>query len=93
MKNGIVKIWVCQECQKEFLDRPIVCTKCKKLNFEVKYAGQVHDAEELTKLIYAYREDAYREELKKIDVSKKTPAKDNAETTDTKPDKNKRTRL
>jgi len=73
MKNGIVKIWVCQKCEKEYLDRPIVCTKCDGFKFEVKYAGQISDAEELTKLIYAYKEDNYNDSIKR---TIKSPAKD-----------------
>ena len=57
MKNGIIKIWVCRGCEKEFLDRPIMCSKCDTFEFDVKYGGQITDAEELTKLIDAYKDD------------------------------------
>jgi len=57
MKNGIIKIWVCQDCEKEYLDRPIMCSKCNGFEFYVMYGGQVTDAEELTKLIDSYKDD------------------------------------
>ena len=58
MINGLVKIWVCTECQKEYLERPIMCKKCEGLKFEMKYAGMITDAvEELTELIDAYKDD------------------------------------
>jgi len=104
MKNGIVKIWVCSACQKEYLDRPLMCTKCKKLEFEVKYGGQISDAEELSKLVYAYREKDYQESLKAFTKSsggKDKSAKGSGDGSDKdkkpgneeKPDINKRTRM
>jgi len=56
MKNGIIKIWVCTECGKEHLDRPIMCRKCERFDFDVKYGGQIADAKELSKLIETYKE-------------------------------------
>jgi len=57
MKDGIIKIWVCQECEKEYFDRPIMCSMCNGFEFYVKYGGQISDAEELTKLIDTYKDD------------------------------------
>jgi len=57
MKDGIIKIWVCQECEKEYLDRPIMCTSCNNFEFYVKYGGQITDEEALTKLVDSYKED------------------------------------
>ena len=57
MKNGIVKIWVCDECGKEFLERPIMCPMCNGFGFYVKYGGQIHDAQELVDLIDSYKDD------------------------------------
>ena len=57
MKDGIIKIWVCQECEKEYLDRPIMCTSCNKFEFYVKYGGQITDEEALTKLVGSYKEE------------------------------------
>jgi len=55
MKHGIVKFWVCQNCQKEYLDKPIMCSKCEGLQFELKYGGMVTDSEELTHLVESYK--------------------------------------
>ena len=57
MKDGIIKIWVCQECDKEYRDRPIMCSYCNTFEFFVKYAGQITDTDELTKLIDNYKDD------------------------------------
>jgi len=57
MKNNIYKIWVCEECNKEFVSRPIVCSMCNNFEFYVKYGGQINDAEELTDLIESYKKD------------------------------------
>ena len=57
MKDGIIKIWVCRECEKEYLDRPVMCTGCNKFEFFVKYAGQITDTEELSKLVDTYKDD------------------------------------
>ena len=65
MKSGIVKIWVCQECEKMYVSRPIMCSKCDTFDFYVKYDGQITDAEELTKLIDSYKDDE-PEEKKRI---------------------------
>ena len=62
MKNGIIKIWVCQECEKEYADRPVMCTGCNSFEFFIKYGGQISDAEELTKLIDSYKDDEFDEE-------------------------------
>ena len=58
MKYGIVKFWVCKKCQKEYLDRPIVCSKCEGMEFELKYGGQVVDSEELANLVESYKYDS-----------------------------------
>jgi len=57
MKADIIKIWVCQDCGKEFIERQIMCSICNKFEFGVKYGGQISDAEELTKLIESYKKD------------------------------------
>jgi len=57
MKSGIIKIWVCRECEKEFLERPIMCSNCDHFDFYVKYGGQINDTDELTKLIDTYKDD------------------------------------
>jgi len=57
MKNGIIKIWVCKECEKEYIDRPIMCTGCEKFDFYVKYGGMLNDTEGLTKLVDSYQDD------------------------------------
>jgi len=57
MKNGLIKIWVCRDCEKEYLERPIMCTRCNKFEFYVKYGGLITDAEELTKLANTYTDD------------------------------------
>ena len=57
MKNGIIKIWVCRDCDKEYLDKPIICSKCDHFDFYVKYGGEITNAEELTKLIDSYKDD------------------------------------
>jgi len=57
MKSNIIKIWVCQECEKEFVTRPIVCSMCNNFEFYIKYGGEITDAEELSKLIETYKED------------------------------------
>ena len=57
MKNNIIKIWVCQECEKEFIDRPIICSICNNFEYYVKYGGQITDAEELTDLIESYKKN------------------------------------
>jgi len=62
MKNGIIKIWECQDCGKEYLDRPIMCSKCNNFEFGVKYGGQITDAEELTRLIDSYKDEEPEEE-------------------------------
>jgi len=100
MKNGIIKIWVCQNCQREYLERQVMCTKCDGFDFEVKYGGMITDAEELSKLVEAYRDDAIKVEAKKfIDKKAKKPesgegetGKAGAEVVDNS-DKNKRTRM
>ena len=66
MKNGIVKIWVCRECEKEYIDRPMMCSKCESLDFYIKYGGLLTDAEELTKLIDAYKDDDEPKKNKRI---------------------------
>jgi len=55
MKNGIVKIWVCDDCGKEFLDRPVMCSVCNSFGYYVKYGGQITDAEELKELLESYK--------------------------------------
>ena len=57
MKSGIFKIWVCEDCEKEFVSRPIVCSMCNGFEFYVKYGGQIVDAEELAELIESYKDD------------------------------------
>jgi len=57
MKNGIVKIWVCRECEKEYIDRPMMCSSCECLDFYVKYGGLITDAEELKDLVGTYKDD------------------------------------
>ena len=51
MKSGLVKIWVCQGCEKEHLERPLMCSTCECLNFYVKYGGILEDTNELSKLV------------------------------------------
>ena len=58
MKDGLVKIWVCQNCNKEYVNRPIMCTGCDTFGFYVKYGGFIDDTNELTKLVDAYRDDS-----------------------------------
>ena len=57
MKNGLIKIWVCQGCEKEHLDRPIMCTNCECLDFYVKYGGILEDTDELSKLVDPSKDD------------------------------------
>jgi len=57
MKNDIFKVWVCQDCEKIFFERPIVCSICNSFEFYVKYGGEIHDTEELTKLIETYKDE------------------------------------
>jgi len=57
MKNTIIKIWVCDDCAREFLERPVMCSMCNSFGFYVKYGGQITDAEELVELIDSYKED------------------------------------
>ena len=57
MKNSIIKIWVCDDCGREFLERPVMCSMCNGFGFYVKYGGQITDAEELVELIDSYKED------------------------------------
>jgi len=57
MKNCIIKIWVCDDCGKESLDRPVVCSMCNCFGFYVKYGGQITDDEELVDLIDSYKKD------------------------------------
>ena len=57
MKSGIVKIWVCRNCEKEYLERPLMCTSCECLEFYLKYGGLVTDSEELTNLVETYKDD------------------------------------
>jgi len=68
MKHGIIKFWVCKECAKEYIDRPLVCSKCDNLEFELKYGGLITDAEELEKLIetYKHKDDDEPEKNKRI---------------------------
>jgi len=66
MKHGIIKIWVCSECQKEFLDRQVMCSRCGGFEFDLKYGGQIVDAEELTKLIANYKDDDEPDKNKKV---------------------------
>jgi len=88
MKHGLVKIWVCSECEKEYIDRPTMCTKCRGLEFYVKYGGLVTDSEELTKLVETYHDDKYEKPAKmQKPVKQEKPAK--PEPTE----KNKRTRI
>jgi len=91
MKHGIVKFWICKECAKEYLDRPMVCSKCNSLEFELKYGGMVTGAEELEKLIETYKfkdDEADRDYKKTIKPDKKPNKEPNDE-----PEKNKRTRM
>jgi len=57
MENKIIKIWVCQECGKEYVDRPIACTSCGCFELYLKYSGILSDTDELTKLIEPYKYD------------------------------------
>ena len=57
MKNNIIKIWVCDDCSREFLERPVMCSICNSFGFYVKYGGQITDAEELVELLDSYKED------------------------------------
>jgi len=97
MKHGIVKMWVCKECAREFLDKPLICSKCDTFEFDVKYGGQITDAEELAKLIESYRSDDIRkyEELQKIEAARKKEesqkAKENSKKDET--NKNKRSSI
>ena len=68
MKNGIIKIWVCKECEKEYLDRPIICKMCDTFEFDVKYGGQITDAEELTKLIDSNKEEEESDKKRRIRI-------------------------
>ena len=54
--KGLKKIWACQKCEKEYLDRPIMCSDCEGLDFYVKYGGIIQDADDLTDLI-TYKDD------------------------------------
>ena len=98
MKNGIVKIWVCQNCQKEYIDRQVMCSKCGKFEFEVKYGGVITGAEELTKLVETYRQDSIKDAVNMVKTSireekKDTSAKLEKPAEEAKPDSNKRTRM
>ena len=56
--KGLVKIWACKDCEKEYMDRPLVCTGCDGLDFYVKYGGILSEAEdELLDLIDNYKDD------------------------------------
>jgi len=66
MKNGLFKIWVCRECEKEYFERPIMCTSCEHFDFYVKYGGQITDTEELTKLVDTYKDDDEPDKNKRI---------------------------
>jgi len=68
MKNDLIKIWVCRECEKEFLERPVMCTGCNKFEFYVKYSGQITDSEELTELIDTYKGDDPGKDKKRLRV-------------------------
>jgi len=57
--KGLKKIWACQKCEKEYLERPIMCTDCESLNFYVKYGGIIQDADDLTDLI-TFKDDKKR---------------------------------
>jgi len=57
MQHGIIKIWVCRNCEKEYLDRPIMCSYCEHFEFYVKYGGQITDTEELVDLVDSYKDD------------------------------------
>ena len=57
MKNGIVKIWVCKECEKEYIERPLMCSACECLNFYVKYGGILSDADNLKELVDNFKDD------------------------------------
>ena len=61
MKNDIIKIWVCQDCEKEYFSRPILCSICSNFEYYVKYGGQIADTEELTKLIETYKGEKVEE--------------------------------
>jgi len=97
MKNGIIKIWVCQNCQKEYLNRQVICSKCDKFEFDVKYGGIISDEEELSKLIETYREEAVKDAVKAVKANRRGAKKvEKPDTPDEKsdtPDEKKRTRL
>jgi len=57
MKNGIVKIWVCQACEKEYIERPLMCSGCECLDFYVKFAGILNDADNLKGLVDKNKND------------------------------------
>ena len=57
MNKGIVKIWVCRDCEKEYIERPLMCTNCSGLEFYVKYGGIISDTDGLTDLVDSYKED------------------------------------
>ena len=57
MKNGIVKIWVCRNCEKEHLDRPMMCSTCECLDFYVKYGGILSDTDDLKDLVSNNKDD------------------------------------
>jgi len=64
MKEEIIKIWVCRECEKEYRERPIMCSYCNKFEFYVKYAGQLTDIDELSKLVEVYKDDEHEKNKK-----------------------------
>jgi len=57
MKDGLVKIWVCKNCEKEYVSRQVMCTGCDTFEFYVKYGGFIDETDELTKLVGAYKDD------------------------------------
>ena len=50
-KNTIVKVWECTSCSREYSEKPVVCTGCYCLMFNLKYTGEIVDNDELGKLI------------------------------------------
>ncbi|MCL2819298.1 MAG: hypothetical protein FWD38_00480 [Oscillospiraceae bacterium] len=88
MQNGIIKIWVCKNCEKEFLDRQVFCTKCNGAEFYVKYGGIVSNEGDLAKMIDTYKDDGFDKPLK-AKIQPKPEKQKPPEKADTK----KRTRI
>jgi hypothetical protein len=49
--NNIVKIWCCDNCESEYLERPSFCRRCDWFSFHIKYAGEISNSDELASLV------------------------------------------